>query len=98
MTETVSSPAWTTTATGRRARDVLAEVERAVVGKRAALELVLLGILSGGHVLLEDLPGLGKTLMARTIARAHGGEVELESSPGRGATFRLVLPAASAAR
>jgi two-component system OmpR family sensor kinase len=44
-------------------------------------------------------PGQGIGLaVARTIARAHGGEVELESSPGRGATFRLVLPAASAAR
>ena len=75
MTETVSSPAWTTAATGGRARDVLAEVERAVVGKRAALELVLLGILSGGHVLLEDLPGLGKTLMARSFARVLGLEM-----------------------
>jgi MoxR-like ATPase len=51
---------------------VLAEVERAIVGKRGVLELVLLGILSSGHVLLEDVPGLAKTLMARSFAAALG--------------------------
>ncbi|HEX6447214.1 MAG TPA: MoxR family ATPase [Streptosporangiales bacterium] len=56
------------------ATGILDEVEKAVVGKRAVLELVLLGILSGGHVLLEDLPGLGKTLMARSFATALGLE------------------------
>jgi MoxR-like ATPase len=48
---------------------ILAEVERAVVGKREALELVLLGILADGHVLIEDFPGLAKTLIARSFAR-----------------------------
>lgn len=48
---------------------VLDEVERAVIGKRRALELVLAGILSDGHVLLEDYPGLAKTLMARSFAQ-----------------------------
>jgi len=43
-----------------------------VVGKRDSLELVLAGILAGGHVLLEDLPGLGKTLTARCFAQALG--------------------------
>jgi MoxR-like ATPase len=43
-----------------------------IVGKRGALELVLLGILAGGHVLLEDLPGLGKTLLARSYAQVLG--------------------------
>ncbi|HZO50672.1 MAG TPA: MoxR family ATPase [Gaiellaceae bacterium] len=51
---------------------VLDEVERAVVGKRDALELVLLGLLADGHVLLEDYPGLAKTLAARSFARATG--------------------------
>ncbi|MET8631735.1 MoxR family ATPase [Streptomyces sp. NPDC004680] len=51
---------------------VLDEVEHAIVGKRDALHLVLLGILAAGHVLLEDLPGLGKTLMARSFATALG--------------------------
>ncbi len=53
-------------------RDVLDQVERAVVGKRHALELVLAAVLAGGHVLLEDSPGLGKTLAARSFAQAVG--------------------------
>src|SRR5213082_2453653 len=48
---------------------ILGEVERAVVGKRQALELVLLGFLADGHVLLEDFPGLAKTLIARSFAQ-----------------------------
>jgi MoxR-like ATPase len=48
---------------------VLDEVERAVVGKREALELILLGLLADGHVLIEDYPGLAKTLMARSFAQ-----------------------------
>jgi MoxR-like ATPase len=48
---------------------LLDEVERAVVGKRKELELVLLGLLADGHVLLDDFPGLAKTLTARSFAR-----------------------------
>ncbi|HEY8762384.1 MAG TPA: MoxR family ATPase [Candidatus Dormibacteraeota bacterium] len=48
---------------------VLTEVEKAVVGKREALELVLLAILADGHVLIEDFPGLAKTLIARSFAQ-----------------------------
>jgi MoxR-like ATPase len=57
---------------GRLAGAVLDSVGSVVVGKRDALELVLAGILAGGHVLLEDLPGLGKTLTARSFAQALG--------------------------
>ncbi|MEH0974911.1 MoxR family ATPase [Micromonospora sp. CPCC 205546] len=57
---------------GHLARSVLEAVGQVVVGKRDALELVLAGILAGGHVLLEDLPGLGKTLTARSFAQALG--------------------------
>jgi MoxR-like ATPase len=53
---------------GVRCGRILDEVERAVVGKRAVLELVLLGLLADGHVLIEDNPGLAKTLMARSFA------------------------------
>ena len=56
----------------RLARAVLDEVEVAVVGKRAPLTLVLAAILAGGHVLLEDFPGLGKTLAARSFAQTLG--------------------------
>jgi len=51
---------------------VLDRVGQAVVGKRPQLELVLAAVLAGGHVLLEDLPGLGKTLAARSFAQALG--------------------------
>ena len=57
-----------------QAERILDEVERAVVGKREALELVLLGILADGHVLIEDFPGLAKTLIARSFARTMGLE------------------------
>ncbi|HVV24398.1 MAG TPA: AAA family ATPase, partial [Pseudonocardiaceae bacterium] len=70
MTIVDSSPA----VTGRRAREVLDEVERVVLGKRGPLETILLGILAGGHVLIEDLPGLGKTLIARSLAHVLGLE------------------------
>ena len=48
---------------------ILDEVERAVIGKREVLELVLIGFLADGHVLLEDYPGLAKTLLARSFAQ-----------------------------
>ncbi len=54
------------------ARAVLERVEEAVVGKREPLRLVLAGLLAGGHVLLEDVPGVGKTLAARSFAQALG--------------------------
>ena len=54
------------------ARRVLDEVQRAVVGKQEALTLVLAAVLAKGHVLLEDFPGLGKTLAARSFAQALG--------------------------
>jgi MoxR-like ATPase len=54
---------------GTRCATILDEIERAVVGKRDALELLLLGLLADGHVLIEDYPGLAKTLMARSFAQ-----------------------------
>ena len=54
---------------GRLSNRVLDEVEKAVVGKRDALELLMLGLLADGHVLIEDYPGLAKTLMARSFAQ-----------------------------
>ena len=57
---------------GRLAGAVLDSVGSVLVGKRDSLELVLAGILAGGHVLLEDLPGLGKTLTARCFAQSLG--------------------------
>ncbi len=53
-------------------KKVIAEVERGVVGKRPLLEMVMATALAGGHVLFEDFPGLGKTLIARSFATALG--------------------------
>jgi MoxR-like ATPase len=55
-------------------RQVIAEVERAVVGKRDLLEMMMASVLAGGHILLEDFPGLGKTLVARSFAKVLGLE------------------------
>ena len=68
----MTAPIRTTEQTAQACTAILDELERAVVGRRRTLELVLIGILAGGHVLLEDLPGLGKTLIARSFARVLG--------------------------
>ncbi len=67
----MSSPANTTAA---QCEAVLDEVQRVVVGRRPALTLILIAILARGHTLIEDLPGLGKTLIARCFASALGLE------------------------
>ncbi len=51
---------------------VLAEIGKAIVGKKETLRLLMASILANGHVLLEDYPGLAKTLMAKSFARAMG--------------------------
>ena len=53
-------------------KQIINEVERAVVGKRGLLEMIMASALTGGHVLLEDFPGLGKTLIARSFSTALG--------------------------
>ncbi|MFV9635141.1 AAA family ATPase [Mycobacterium neumannii] len=68
---TTGLPAAATTA---NCEAVLDEIGRVVVGKRDALALILTTVLAGGHVLIEDLPGLGKTLIARSFAAALGLE------------------------
>jgi MoxR-like ATPase len=55
-----------------RSRAILGEVERAVIGKRDVLELMLLALLADGHVLIEDNPGLAKTLIARSFSTVTG--------------------------
>ena len=58
--------------TAAAAKAVLDEVEKAIVGKRSVLEKLLLAVLCDGHVLIEDYPGLAKTLMAKTFAAVRG--------------------------
>jgi len=60
--------------TARQCERVLAEVEQVIVGKPETVKMVLLGVLASGHILTEDLPGLGKTLLARTFATVLGLE------------------------
>nr|MDQ6935433.1 AAA family ATPase [Actinomycetota bacterium] len=67
-------PELSVAAASAQANKVLDQVAEVVIGKRDALRLVLAGVLAGGHVLLEDLPGLGKTLAARSLARSLGIE------------------------
>jgi MoxR-like ATPase len=62
----------TATITAANCEVVLDEIQRAVVGRRAALTLIMTAVLARGHVLIEDLPGLGKTLIARSFAAALG--------------------------
>ena len=71
MTKTVTG---TVADTARLCERILGEVERVIVGKRQAVTAVLLGVLASGHILIEDLPGLGKTLLARTFATVLGLE------------------------
>ena len=62
------------TTTAAQCEAVLDEIQRIVVGRRPALTLILTALLASGHVLIEDLPGLGKTLIARCFAAALGLE------------------------
>lgn len=54
------------------ARKLIENVERVMVGKRNVVELSILGLLCQGHVLIEDVPGVGKTVLAKSIARSVG--------------------------
>jgi len=55
------------------AERAIANVERAIVGKRFEVELALAALLAQGHVLIEDVPGVGKTVLAKAIAHTFGG-------------------------
>jgi len=54
------------------AERVITNIERVIVGKRDAVELTVIGLLCQGHLLIEDVPGVGKTVLARSLARSLG--------------------------
>jgi MoxR-like ATPase len=54
------------------AQRLIENIERVIVGKRAPIQLAVLGLLSQGHLLIEDVPGVGKTMLARSLARSLG--------------------------
>ena len=64
---TVISPEMVSRVSGAAAR-VKANIGRVLVGKEDVVELVLAAVLSGGHILVEDVPGIGKTTLARALA------------------------------
>ncbi len=54
------------------AQRVIENIELVIVGKRAAVRLAIIGLLSQGHLLIEDVPGVGKTMLARSLAKSIG--------------------------
>jgi len=70
------------TATQDFALKLTQNVERVIVGKSEAIELLLVALLCEGHVLIEDVPGLGKTMLARSLATSLGGQFKrLQCTP-----------------
>jgi len=55
------------------ARRLVENIERVIFGKREAVELAVIGLLAQGHLLIEDVPGVGKTMLAKAMARSIGG-------------------------
>lgn len=82
MTTDPATRAFTPADVGRVANEILAVVEQVVIDQSEPLRIALAGILAGGHVLFEDVPGLGKTLAARSLAGALGlGFRRLQCTP-----------------
>jgi MoxR-like ATPase len=61
-------------AIAEQAYQLIQAVEQVILGKTETVRLMVIGLLSRGHLLIEDIPGVGKTTLARTIARAIGGQ------------------------
>ena len=58
----------------QQVQDILNNIEKVMIGKREVAELSLVALLAGGHVLLEDVPGVGKTMMVRALAKSVGAD------------------------
>lgn len=64
-------------------KEILEQIETVIVGKNDVMERILMAILAGGHVLMEDVPGVGKTTTAMTFARVLGGACSSRPTPCR---------------
>src|SRR5438105_607683 len=53
-------------------RDLVSAIEQVLIGKHSEAELAIIGLAAGGHLLIEDVPGVGKTMLAKSLARATG--------------------------
>ena len=60
-------------------KQVIENIEKVMVGKRDVTELSLVALLAGSHVLLEDVPGVGKTMMVRALAKSVGAQFNTDS-------------------
>ena len=54
------------------AQRLVDNVEKVIIGKRSQVELAVMVLMCGGHLLIEDVPGVGKTMLARSLARSSG--------------------------
>ena len=59
-----------------RVQQLFDNLSKTIVGKEEAIRLVLVALFSGGHALLEDVPGVGKTLLAKSLARCIDGSFQ----------------------
>ncbi len=55
-------------------RTLVDNVEKVIIGKRSPVQLGIIALIAGGHALIEDVPGVGKTMLARAIARSTGSK------------------------
>ena len=69
---------------------LIESVEKVIVGKRKSIELVIAAMLTGGHILIEDVPGVGKTRLVSAIARSCGDEINRASPKSQSALLEIM--------